>query len=158
MADKVSPIPKGFHTLTPALMIGGAADAIEFYKKAFGAVEVMRFPTPDGKVMHAQLQIGNSMLMLGDEMPEMGGKGPKTLGGSPVSLFFYTDNVDAAWKRAVDAGAKVLQPLTDQFWGDRAGCLDDPYGHHWWLAQHIKDPTPAELKTGAEASMAGAGK
>jgi uncharacterized glyoxalase superfamily protein PhnB len=158
MTNKVSPIPKGFHTLTPAIMVAGAARAIDFYKKAFGATETMRFNGPDGKIMHASLMIGDSPLMLGDEMPDMGGKGPRTLGGSPVSIFLYTENVDALWKKAVDAGATVVHPLIDQFWGDRAGLLDDPFGHHWWLAQHIKDPTPEELKAGAEASMAGAGR
>jgi uncharacterized glyoxalase superfamily protein PhnB len=154
MAAKISPIPKGYHTLTPALMVGGAAKAIEFYKKAFGATETMRFPGPDGRIMHASLMIGDSPIMLGDEMPDMGARGPKTIGGSPVSIFLYTDNVDQVWKKAVGAGAIIVQPLVDQFWGDRAGMLDDPFGHHWWLAQHIKDPTPEELNAGAQASMA----
>jgi PhnB protein len=101
--------------------------------------------------MYAELRIGDSTIMLGDEMPEQGGKGPKSLGGTPVSFFVYKENVDAAWKRAVDAGAKTLQPLADQFWGDRAGCLEDPFGHQWWLAQRIQDLTPEELKRSADS-------
>lgn len=147
-------VPKGYHTVTPSIFVAGAAKAIEFYKKAFRAEEVMRFPGPDGKIMHAEIRIGDSTIMLGDEMPEQGGKSPKTIGGTPVSFFVYRDNVDAEWKRAVDAGAKPIQPLADQFWGDRTGCLEDPFGHHWWLAQHIQDLTPEELQKGAEAMFA----
>ena len=121
MATKTQAIPKGYHTVTPSLFVAGAAKAIDFYKKAFGAEEVMRFPAPDGTIMHAELRIGDSTIMLGDEMPDYGGKGPKAYGGTPVSFFIYRENVDAAWKQAVDAGAKPLQPLIDQFWGDRAG-------------------------------------
>jgi len=144
-------VPKGYHTVTPSLVIAGAAKAIEFYKKAFGAVEKSRFPAPNGTLMHAEIRIGDSIIMMGDEMPEQGGRGPKSLGGSPVTLFIYQDNVDAAWKRAVDAGAKVVMPLTDQFWGDRGGCLEDPFGHNWWLCQHIKDMSPEEMQQAAEA-------
>ena len=147
-------IPKGYHTVTPSIFVAGAAKAIEFYKKAFRAEEVMRFPGPDGKIMHAEIRIGDSTIMLGDEMPEQGGKSPKTIGGTPVSFFVYRDNVDAEWKRAVDAGAKPIQPLADQFWGDRTGCLEDPFGHKWWLAQHIQDLTPEELQKGAESMFA----
>ena len=147
-------IPKGYHTVTPSIFVAGAAKAIEFYKKAFRAEELMRFPGPDGKIMHAEIRIGDSTIMLGDEMPEQGGKGPKTIGGTPVSFFVYRDNVDAEWKRAVDAGCKPIQPLADQFWGDRTGCLEDPFGHKWWLAQHIQDLTPEELQKGAESMFA----
>jgi PhnB protein len=149
---KTSAIPKGLHTITPSLVVSGAAKAIDFYKKALGAEERMRFPGPDGStIMYAELKIGDSVFMLADEMPDMGSRGPKTLGGTPVSFFLYNENVDAAWKRAVDAGAKELAPLADQFWGDRAGCLGDPFGHQWWLAQHLRDYTPEELKKNAEA-------
>ena len=151
MAKKAQAIPKGYHTLTPSIVVAGAAKAIDFYKKAFGAEEVMRFPAPDGSIMHAELRIGDSMIMLGDEMPEQGGgRSPKSIGGTPVSFFVYGDDVDAAWKRAVDAGAKPIMPLADQFWGDRAGCLEDPFGHNWWLAQHVEDLTPEELRKRGE--------
>ena len=151
MATKAQAIPKGHHTVTPSLFVAGAAKAIDFYKKALGAEEVMRFPAPDGTIMHAELRIGDSIIMLADEMPDMGGRGPKSIGGTPVSFFVYGENVDAAWKRAVDAGAKPIVPLADQFWGDRTGCLEDPFGHHWWLAQHVQDLTPEEIKKAAES-------
>jgi PhnB protein len=151
MAKKAQAIPKGYHTVTPNIVVDGAAKAIDFYKKALGAEEIMRFPGPDGKIMHAEIRIGDSVIMLVDQMPEQGGRGPKLIGGTPVSFFVYGDNVDAAWKRAVDAGAKPIMPLDDQFWGDRAGSLEDPYGHHWWLAQHIEDLTPDELHKRSEA-------
>jgi uncharacterized glyoxalase superfamily protein PhnB len=151
MAKQGQAVPKNYHTVTPSLMVDGAAKAIDFYKKALGAEEVMRFPGPDGRIMHAEIRIGDSVIMLGDEMPEQGARGPKSIGGTPVSFFVYRENVDAAWKRALDAGAKEVMPLIDQFWGDRAGCLEDPFGHHWWLAQHIQDLTPEELQKNAEA-------
>ena len=151
MANKAQAIPKGYHTVTPSLFVVGAAKAIEFYKKALGAQELMRFPGPDGAIMHAEIKIGDSIIMLADEMPEQGGRGPKSIGGTPVSFFVYRENVDTEWKRAVDAGAKVLVPLADQFWGDRTGCLEDPFGHQWWLAQHLQDLTPEEIQKNAEA-------
>jgi PhnB protein len=151
MAKNTQAIPKGYHTVTPSLCVSGAAKAIDFYKKALGAEEKYRFPAPDGKIMHAEIQIGDSTIMLADEMPEYGGKGPKSIGGTPVSFFVYREDVDAAWKRAIDAGAKEVMPLIDQFWGDRAGCLVDPFGHQWWLAQHIQDLTPEELNKAAES-------
>jgi PhnB protein len=151
MAKQAQAIPKGYHTVTPSIMVAGAAKAIDFYKKAFGAEELMRFPGPDGRIMHAEIKIGDSVVMMGDEMPEHGAKSPKSFGGTPVSFFIYGDNVNAAWKRAIDAGAKEIMPLIDQFWGDRAGCLEDPFGHQWWLAQHIQDLTPEELRRNAEA-------
>lgn len=151
MATKAQAIPKGRHTVTPSLVIAGAAKAIDFYKKALGAEEVSRFPAPDGTIMHAELRIGDSIIMLGEEMPDQGGRGPKSIGGTPVSFFIYGENVDAAWKRAVDAGAKPIMPLADQFWGDRTGCLEDPFGHQWWLAQHIEDLTPQEMQKRAES-------
>jgi uncharacterized glyoxalase superfamily protein PhnB len=151
MAKKAQAIPKGHHSVTPSLIVAGAAKAIDFYKKAFGAEELMRFAGPDGSIMHAELRIGDSIIMLGDEMPDQGARGPRSIGGSPVSFFMYGENVDAAWKKAVDAGAKPVMPLADQFWGDRTGCLEDPFGHQWWLAQHIQDLTEEELQKNAES-------
>jgi PhnB protein len=151
MAKSTQAIPKGYHSVTPSIVVAGAAKAIDFYKKALGAEEVMRFPGPDGSVMHAEIRIGDSTIMLGDEMPEQGGRSPKSYGGTPVSFFVYKENVDAAWKRAVDAGAKEIMPLDNQFWGDRTGCLEDPFGHRWWLAQHVEDLTQEELQKRGEA-------
>jgi PhnB protein len=151
MAKNAPSTPKGYHTVTPSLFVAGAAKALDFYKKALGAEELMRFEGPDGKIMHAEFKVGDSIVMLADEMPEYGGKSPKSIGGTPVSFFVYGENVDAAWKRAVDAGAKEIQPLADQFWGDRTGCLEDPFGHHWWLAQHLEDLTPEQIRKNAEA-------
>jgi len=151
MANQVQAVPKGYHTVTPSLVVAGAAKAIDFYKRALGAEEIMRFPGPDGTLMHAEIRIGESRIMLGDEMPEQGGRGPKSYGGTPVSFFVYRENVDEAWKRAVDAGGKPIMPLADQFWGDRAGCFEDPFGHMWWLAQKVQDLTPEELQKAAEA-------
>lgn len=148
---KAQAVPKGYHTVTPSLFVAGAAKAIEFYKKALGAEELMRFEGPGGAVMHAEIRVGDSIIMLADEMPDMGGRGPKTIGGTPVSFFVYGDNVDAAWKRALGAGAKEVMPLADQFWGDRTGCLEDPFGHQWWLAQHLEDLTPEQIRKNAEA-------
>jgi PhnB protein len=151
MAKTAKAIPAGYHTVTPSLVIAGAAKAIEFYKKALGAEEIMRFPGPDGSIMHAEIRVGDSVIMLGDEMPEQGARGPRSYGGTAVSFFVYGENVDAAWKRAVDAGAKEIMPLQDMFWGDRTGCLEDPFGHRWWLAQHVQDLTPEQIKKNAEA-------
>jgi PhnB protein len=155
MAGKVRGIPEGYHTITPSIVVQEAARAIDFYKKAFGAEEIMRMPEPGGRIMHAELRIGNSRFMLCDEMPEMGARSPKTLGGTPGGLYLYVENVDAAWKRAVDAGAKPVYPLADMFWGDRMGRLEDPFGHAWSLAQHIKDLTPAEIEKGQKEFFAG---
>lgn len=154
MANRTQAIPKGYHSVTPSLMVAGAAQALEFYAKAFGGQEKSRFVGPDGSIMHAELQIGDSMIMLGEEMPGHGGRGPKALGGTPVTLFIYQDNVDAAWKRATDAGAKVIMPLADQFWGDRGGSVEDPFGHRWWLAQRVRDMSEEELREAAEAFFA----
>ena len=150
MAKKAQGVPKGYHTVTPSLVVAGAAKAIDFYTRALGAEERMRFPAPDGSIMHAEIRIGDSTIMLGDEMLEHGAKGPRSLGGTPVGFFIYSDDVDAAWKRAVDAGAREIMPLADQFWGDRTGCLEDPFGHRWWLAQHLRDMTPEELRKSAD--------
>ena len=151
MAKNAPPVPKGYHTVTPSLFVAGAAKALEFYKKALGAEELMRFEGPDGKIMHAEFKVGDSIVMLADEMPDQGGRSPKSIGGTPVSFFLYGENVDAAWKRALDAGAKEIVPLADQFWGDRTGCLEDPFGHQWWLAQHVEDLTPEQIRKNAEA-------
>jgi PhnB protein len=151
---KVKAIPEGYHTITPSIVVSDGAKSIDFYKKAFGAEERVRMPGPDGGVMHAELRIGDSAFMLGEEMPTMGAKSPKTLGGSPVSFFIYTENVDAAWDRATKAGGKPIMPLEKMFWGDRAGCLEDPYGHKWWLAQHVEDLTPDQIKKRQEEFFA----
>ena len=141
----VKPIPDGMHSLTPYLVCAGAADAIAFYKKAFNAVEGGRLPGPEGKIMHAMLRIGDSALMLTDEWPGMDAFGPKTLKGSPVTIHLYVTDVDAAFAQAVAAGAKVTMPLAEQFWGDRYGQLEDPFGHRWSLATHTRDVKPEDL-------------
>ena len=150
----VQAVPKGHHTVTPHLIVNRASEAIDFYKKAFGATEVSRHTGPDGKIMHAEVQIGDSRVMLGDEMPEMGAKSPRALGGTPVGLFLYINDVDRLWKQATGAGAKEVQPLLNQFWGDRAGCVEDPYGHRWWLSQHIEDLSDEDLGKRAKAAFA----
>jgi PhnB protein len=139
------PIPDGMHTLIPHLVCANAAAAIEFYKKAFGAVEEFRLPGPGGKLMHARLRIGSSALMLVDEWPEMGALGPKALKGSAVTIHFYVNDVDAAVARAVAAGAVAMMPVADMFWGDRYGQLRDPFGHLWSLATHLRDLSPEEI-------------
>jgi PhnB protein len=154
LMSKVDAVPPGYHTITPSLAIRNAERAIEFYKKAFGAEEQFRMPGPDGKLMHAELRIGNSIIMLGEEMPEWGARSPSMLGGSPVSFYLYVDDVDAFWNRAVAAGAKPTMPLSDMFWGDRMGKLEDPFGHVWAPAQHVKDMTPEELKQAQDAFFA----
>ena len=142
----VRPIPDGYHTATPYLVIDGAAGAIEFYKKAFGAQELMRMPGPGGKVMHAEIQIGDSRIMLADEFPEMNIRGPKALGGSPIWLMLYVEDVDAMFQQAVANGGVVKRPLADQFYGDRSGSLEDPFGHTWTIATHKEDLTPEEIE------------
>jgi uncharacterized glyoxalase superfamily protein PhnB len=142
----VKAIPEGMHALTPHLVCAGAADAIEFYKKAFNAVELVRLPGPQGRLMHASLRIGDSTLMLVDEMPEHGALGPKALKGSPVTIHLYVENADATVEQAVAAGAKVTMPLADMFWGDRYGQLEDPFGHRWSVATHKRDVTPEEMQ------------
>ena len=150
MTPKVNPIPQGYHTVTPSLVVREGAKALEFYQRAFGAEEKARMLGPDGGIMHAEFRIGDSTIMLNDEMPEMGARSPQAYGGTPVKFYVYVENVDAAWKRAVDAGAKPIMPLQDMFWGDRTGCLEDPFGHSWNLAQHVADPTPEEMRKGQE--------
>ncbi|SAK95261.1 glyoxalase/bleomycin resistance protein/dioxygenase superfamily protein [Caballeronia fortuita] len=142
----VKPIPEGMHSLTPHLVCAGAAEAIEFYKRAFNAVELGRMPGPDGKLMHAMVKIGDSTLMLVDEFPQFGSVGPKALNGSPVTLHLYVEDADATVKQAESAGAKVTMPVADMFWGDRYGRLEDPFGHQWSVATHKRDMTPEEMK------------
>ncbi len=151
MAAKVNAIPPGYHTVTPYLVLSDASRAIDFYKQAFGAQELARMATPDGKIGHAEIKIGDSIVMLSDEM--MGNKSPQTLGGSPVSLFIYVDDVDSVFNRAVKAGAKSDMPPADMFWGDRYGKLTDPFGHLWGLATHVEDVAPQEMEKRAKASM-----
>jgi PhnB protein len=140
------PIPDGYHTVTPSLTVRGGARAIDFYKQAFGAHERLRVHGPDGvSIMHAELQIGDSIVMLGDEYPDMGCVAPVSRGGATGSLFLYVPDVDAAFQRAVNAGAKVVMPVTDMFWGDRFGQVEDPSGHRWGLATHKEDVAPDEL-------------
>ena len=134
-----NPIPDGYHSVNVILTVDDAAKAIEFYKQAFGAEESARLPGPDGRLMHAAIRIGDSQVMLVDEMPEWGALGPKSLKGSPVTIHLYVDDVDAFVARAVSAGAKVTMPVADQFWGDRYGKLEDPFGHHWSVATHVRD-------------------
>jgi len=151
MSTKVKPIPDGFHTISPHLVVRQADKAIEFYKNAFGAEELCRMSSPDGKsVMHAELKIGDSMIMLCDEFPDMC-KSPQTLGGSPITVHLYVSDADAAFKRAVDAGAEVTVPLADMFWGDRYGKLKDPFGHQWGIGTHIEDVSPEECSKRAQA-------
>lgn len=145
----VKPIPDGMRTVTPHLICDGATDAIEFYKKAFNAVELGRVPGPQGKLLHAMIRIGDSTVMLVDEFPDWGSIGPKSLKGSPVTIHLYTQDVDALFKQAVAAGAKVAMPVEDMFWGDRYGKLEDPFGHHWSVATHVRDVKPEELKEAA---------
>lgn len=151
---EVQPVPAGFHTLTPHLTVRDADRALEFYKNALGAEVLNVARTPDGKVLHAMLRIGDSPLMLNDEFPEMGGLSPLSTGGAGVTIHIYTENVDQAFDRAVNAGAKVKMPLMDQFWGDRYGIVTDPFGHSWSLATHIKDMSPEEMQRGQDEAMA----
>jgi uncharacterized glyoxalase superfamily protein PhnB len=149
----VKPIPEGYHTLTPFLTVRDAIRAIEFYKHAFGAVERGVAKRPDGKVMHAELKIGDSIIMLSDEWPEFGALSPLSSGGAGMGLHIYIDDVDAAFDRAVKAGAQIQMPVTDQFWGDRYGKLKDPFGHTWSIATHTKDLSMDEMKRGMDESM-----
>jgi uncharacterized glyoxalase superfamily protein PhnB len=140
-------------SITPHLICAGAADAIEFYKKAFGAEEMMRMPAPDGRLMHAAVRIGDSMVMLVDEMPEWGALGPKALKGSPVTIHLMVDNVDEVFARAVAAGATAKMPVADMFWGDRYGKVVDPFGHEWSIATHVRDMTPEEMMAAGREAM-----
>jgi PhnB protein len=148
------PIPEGYHTVTPYLAVDDAAEAIEYYTKAFGAKERARMETPDGKIGHAELEIGDSLVMLSDPFPQASTRSPKELGGTSVSVFMYVEDVDAVVKQAVDAGAKVTMEIADQFWGDRFGSVMDPFGHLWSIATHVEDVPPEEMAERAKAAMA----
>jgi PhnB protein len=148
------PIPEGYHSVTPALAVDGAADAIDFYKRAFGATERARMPGPDGKIAHAEIEIGDSVVMLSDPFPQATVKAPAALGGTTVSMFVYVEDVDAVFRQAVDAGATVTMEVEDMFWGDRFGSVTDPYGHSWSLATHIEDVPPEEMEERAKQAMA----
>ena len=148
-----NPIPEGYHSITPYLIVKGAADAIEFYKKAFGATELMRMAQPNGKIGHAEIKIGNSPIMLADEYPEMGFVGPQTLSGSGVGIVLYVDDVDAVAKQVIAAGATVMRPVVDQFYGDRSGMFKDPFGHVWTIATHIEDMSVDEMNRRFEEAV-----
>ena len=150
----VKPIPEGYHTLSPYLAVDNAAEAIDWYKRAFGAQETVRMLGPDGKIGHAELKIGDSHLMLSDPFPQASTKPPKELGGTSTSIFIYVEDVDATFKQAVDAGATVTMPLDDMFWGDRFGSVTDPYGHSWSMATNVEDVPPEEMEERGRAAMA----
>jgi len=152
MTSKPKPIPDGYHTATPYLIVNGGAQAIEFYKKAFGATELMRMPQPGGKIGHAEIKIGDSPIMLADESPAVGARSPQSIGGSPVSIMLYVEDVDKIFSQAVAAGAKVKRPVADQFYGDRTGGIEDPFGHLWYIATHKEDVSPEEMRKRAAAA------
>lgn len=153
MASKVKPIPDGYHSATPYLILSDAAKAIEFYQRAFGATELMRFPGPGGKIGHAEIKIGDSQIMLADEFPDMGHQSPKSLGGTPVSIMLYVNDVDATAAQAVSAGATVTKPVQDQFYGDRSGTIEDPFGHVWHISTHKEDVPPDEMDRRVKEAM-----
>jgi len=151
-----NPIPDGYPRVIPYLIVDGGTAAIDFYSSVLGATERMRMPAPDGKIGHAELELGDSLIMLADEFPDMDAHGPKTMGGTPVSLLVYVEDADAAFDRAIQAGAKSLQPVEDKFYGDRSGRFEDPFGHRWDVATHVEDVPPDEMaKRAADAMAAG---
>jgi PhnB protein len=150
----VRTVPEGYHTATPYLIVKGAANAIDFYRKAFGATELMRMASPDGKVGHAEIKIGDSPIMLADEFPEMGARSPESFGGSPVSILLYVDDVDATARQAVAAGAREVRPVKDQFYGDRSGTFVDPFGHTWSIATHKEDLSAEQIEKRFRESVA----
>jgi PhnB protein len=150
----VQPVPEGYHTLTPYLAVEDAATAIDYYQRAFGAKERIRMETPDGKIGHAELEIGDSLVMLSDPFPQSSTRPPKEIGGTSASVFMYVEDVDSVVKKAVDEGATVTMEVEDQFWGDRFGTITDPYGHVWSIATHIEDLTPEEIAERAKSAMA----
>lgn len=158
MPAKAQPIPQGYHSVTPYLTVKDAARAIDFYQRAFGAKEVMRMNGPEGKITHAELKIGDSVIMLADEMPGNNAKSPQSLGGTTVGIFLYTEDVDHSFKQAVSAGARVEMALDDMFWGDRYGKVSDPFGHSWSLATHKEDVAPEEMRKRAKEAMAKMGQ
>lgn len=153
MSDKVKAIPEGYHSVTPYLCVDDAARAIEFYKEAFGATEIMRLEAPGGKIGHAEIRIGDSVIMLADEVPAINFRSPQTLGGPTAHFMIYVEDVDARVERAVAAGATLRRPVKDQFYGDRTGGVEDPFGHHWFIATHIEDLTPEEIKRRMDEEM-----
>jgi PhnB protein len=155
MAKAVKPIPEGYHSVTPYLCVAGAAQALDFYKKAFGAREIMRVESPGGKVGHAEVEIGGSRIMMADEFPEMGFRGPKSYGGSPAHIHLYVEDADKTTEQAVAAGAKVVRAVANQFYGDRSGSIEDPFGHVWHIATHMEDLTPEEVQQRAGAAKSG---
>jgi PhnB protein len=157
MTDQVKAVPEGFHTLTPHIVVRGGNQAIDFYTRALGAVEVMKMDGPDGKLMHAELRIGDSVLMVSDEFPEYGSKAPDPSAGTSVTLNLYVDDCDAVFNRAVESGASSKMAPADQFWGDRYGQFVDPFGHTWSVATHIKDLSEDEVRQGAAAAMSSGG-
>ncbi len=153
MPTQTKPIPEGYHTATPYLTLNDASRAIDFYKRAFGAQVVARMDGPDGKVAHAEIRIGDSMIMIGDEMPGMGNRSPQSLGGTTGGIMLYVENADAVFKQAVSAGAQVEMPVADMFWGDRYGRLKDPFGHSWSIGTHVEDVAPAEMSKRMQEAM-----
>jgi len=149
----VSPIPEGYHSVTPYLIVNDGAAALDYYRRAFGAVEKMRLEGPDGKIGHAEIQIGDSVVMLADEFPQMGALSPQSIGGTPVGICLYVPNADSQFEQAIAAGGKIERPLQDQFYGDRSGTLIDPFGHKWTIATHIEDVTPEEIGRRMAAMM-----
>jgi PhnB protein len=151
----VKPIPDGYPRVTPYLHVDGASKAIDFYRTVFGAKERMRMAGPDGRIGHAELELGNSMIMVADEHPDMNIRGPKSIGGTPVTVLVYVEDVDRAFERALKAGAKELRPVENQFYGDRSGQFEDPFGHHWNVATHVEDVPPDEMAKRAAKVMGG---
>ena len=151
----VKPIPDGYPRVTPYLIVDGAGAAIDFYTSVFGATERMRMDAPEGRVGHAELEIGDSVVMLADEHPETNARGPRSTGGTPVSLHMYVDDADSVFDRAVEAGAKALRPVEDRFYGDRLGSFEDPFGHHWHVATHVEDVSPDEMSKRMEEAAPG---
>jgi PhnB protein len=155
MSTKPKPIPDGYHTFTPYLIVSDGAKAIEFYQQAFGATEKLRLAAPDGRVMHAEIQIGDSVIMLASACPEMGAKAPEAFGGSPVMCHLYVPDVDKTFAQATAAGAKVMRPIQNQFYGDRSGLVTDPFGHSWNISTHVEDVSPEEINKRAAAMHGG---
>ena len=151
--SKVKPVPDGYRNATPYMIVDGAARALDFYKRVFGATEMMRMIEPSGRVGHAEIRIGDSVIMLADEHPNMGYRSPRSLGGSSVGILLYVEHVDLVFERGVEAGARVQRAVADQFYGDRSGTLEDPFGHVWTVATHIEDVPPEELQRRAEEAM-----
>jgi PhnB protein len=149
----VKPIPDGYHSVTPYLIVKGGAEALDFYKRAFGAVELCRMTGPGGKVCHAEIRVGDSPIMLADEFPEMDALSPQSRGGSPVGLMIYVEDVDARYNQAIAAGGKVKRAVQDQFYGDRSGCLVDPFGHNWTISTHKEDLSMEEIRRRSEEFM-----